>query len=760
MNYYNANNEDNINIKNNKGLDQVPDSPEADLKRLFNPAMVVEDTVPKQTSEQWGDLTQLLDKFQTIFSQNKYDVGCINLEPQRIHLISDLPISLRPYRNSQQESKEIQTQIEELLKAGFIRPSHSPYAAPVTLAYKKDEGKRSRLCINYRKLNEITRKDSTPVPLIDFVIDNLTHAKFFSTLDLTSGYWHIKIHEKDAEKLAFTTNFGLYEWLRLPFGWKNSPAVFQRTIRQILQKYQLTFALNYFDDIIIFSQSWEEHLTHLDTIFQICKKENIKLKKSKCQFAQEKIKFLGYEITQGHYSPSNPNIETIRKLAPPKDVKELQRFLGSINVYQKFIKDYAKLRVPLNKLLKKDAVWNWSHECQEAYQKLKNCLISKPILKLYNSQYPCHVFCDASQDSIGVVLKQQHPDGTLYPKAYQSRQLLKHEKNYTISEKECLAIIDALDKFHCYLHGSKFTIHTDHAALQWLKSVKHLTGRLFRWSLKLSQYEYSIVYIKAEEPFEMISLDTVGGFNYHNSQKKYLHIVLDHATRYAWTFPSKSVTSETYTNCLKQIFSIQCPKQLLSDRNAAFTSSKFKKFLKHHNIRQLLTSANRSQCNGKNERVNQTLVAKLRCKVNSTTKTPWTKLLEQVTYEYNNSPHDVTGFPPAYLMFGTLPYDSPLPNQVKLNYPPIQQARQIAVNRTIKHHKINKQRYDKHYVDAKFKVGDLVLYQNFSYPNSSKLQSPYNGPFKVVRKLSNVTYEIDKPNQYTQETLTSGYCSF
>ncbi|GFX23844.1 retrovirus-related Pol polyprotein from transposon 17.6 [Trichonephila clavipes] len=448
MNYYNANNEDNINVKNNKGLDQISDSPEADLKRLFNPAMVVEDTIPRQTSEQWGDLTQLLDKFQTIFSQNK--------------------------------------------------PSHSPYAAPVTLAYKKDEGKRSRLCIDYRKLNEITRKDSTPVPLIDFVIDNLTHAKFFSTLDLTSGYWHIKIHEKDAEKLAFTTNFGLYEWLRLPFGWKNSPAVFQRTIRQILQKYQLTFALNYFDDIIIFSQSWEEHLTHLDTIFQICKKENIKLKKSKCQFAQEKIKFLGYEITQGHYSPSNPNIETIRKLAPPKDVKELQRFLGSINVYQKFIKDYAKLRVPLNKLLKKDAIWNWSHECQEAYQKLKNCLISKPILKLYNSQYPCHVFCDASQESIGVVLKQQHPDGTLYPIAYHSRQLLKHEKNYTISEKECLAIIDALDKFHCYLHGSKFTIHTDHAALQWLKSVKHLTGRLFRWSLKLSQYEYSIVYIKGK----------------------------------------------------------------------------------------------------------------------------------------------------------------------------------------------------------------------------------------------------------------------
>ncbi|GFW05452.1 retrotransposable element Tf2 protein type 3 [Trichonephila clavipes] len=161
-----------------------------------------------------------------------------------------------------------------------------------------------------------------------------------------------------------------------------------------------------------------------------------------------------------------------------------------------------------------------------------------------------------------------------------------------------------------------------------------------------------------------------------------------------------------------------------------------------------ISHANRPQCNGKNERVNQTLVVKLRCKVNSTTKITGTNLLEQVTYEYNNSPHDITGLPSAYLMLGTLSCDLPLPNQVKLNYPLIQQARQTAVNRTIKHHKIKKQRYDKHYVDAKFKIGDLVLYQNFSYPNSSKLQSPYNGPFKIVKKLSNVTYEISEPNQY------------
>jgi hypothetical protein len=874
----------NENTTHDTKFEEISGISEDSLKTLFKqPSEVMEILTPEPTSEDWHKLTEILEKHNDIFSQNKYDVGKLKFEPQRIHLTTDLPIALRPYRASHADNVEIKKQIEELLEAGFIRPSHSPYAAPVTLAHKKGEGK-TRLCIDFRKINSYSKQDSEPIPRIDDLLDQLTHANYFSTLDLTSGYWHIAIHEQDTEKLAFTTNFGLYEFVRLPFGWRNAPSVFQRAIRQILNKYQIKYALNYFDDIIIFSQNFNEHVNHLEEIFKICKQENIKLKKSKCQFAQKEIKFLGYEISHGKYTPHNTNIETIKKLLPPRNVKDLQRFLGSINVYQKFIKDYAKLRVPLNKLLKKDTKWFWSEECQQSFQKLKDILISKPVLTLFNPNYPCHLYVDASQEAIAAVLKQKHPDGTLHPIAFHSRQLKQHERNYAITELECLAIIDAIDKFHCYLHGKKFTIYSDHSALQYLKSVKNLTGRLFRWSLKLSMYDYEVIYIKgtsnheadmlsrnpishfvspycyflstdeiikgqksdnvnsrqfkeydgvltvkkknlvkivvppslrtrlitlvhdkfghpgvkkmlslispiyywqdiiidisnfvkccttcqlnkkstqkrfglmeavpiANEPFDLISIDTIGGFNYYNSTKKYLHLVIDHATRYIWTFPSKSVTSETYANCLKQVFNIQTPKQILSDRNAAFTSNRFRKFLQHNNIKQLLTSAHRPQCNGKNERCNGTIVAKLRCKVNSySKKIPWTKILEEVTFEYNNQPHSVTGFPPAYLMFGTLPYKSPLPNRVSLNYPSVDRARQIAVQRTIQHHKINKARYDKHYVDTNFKIGDLVMFEEFKYPNSRKLDPPYSGPYTIISKLSNVNFEISKPNQYT-----------
>lgn len=837
-------------------------------------------------------LNKLLNTYDHVFAKSKYDVGCIRLEPQRVVLESELPISMRPYRASVKDNEEIKKQIDELLAADIIKPSHSPYSAPITLAYKKDENSKSRMCIDYRKLNSITRTDSEPIPLLNAILDQLTNAKIFSTLDLASGYWHIQIDEKDTEKLAFTSNFGLYEWKRLPFGWKNAPAIFQRTLRQILNKYEIKFALNYFDDIIIFSNSFEEHITHLKTLFSICEKENIKLKFSKCQFAQRKIKFLGYEVEEGKYQPNNANIEIIKKLQPPKNVKDLQRFLGSVNVYNKFIKDYAKLRVPLNKLLKKDVKFEWTDECQQAFKSLKDALISKPVLTIHNPNYPCHIFVDASGKAIGAVLKQQHPDGSLHPIAYHSRKLKSYEQNYAITELECLAIIDAVDKFYCYLHGTHFTIHTDHASLVWLKNIKNPTGRLFRWSLKLSMYNFDIKYKKGStnheadmlsrnpishhitvnaplltiqeielhqnldnvgggkykkinnvwtirkqglikivvpfslrlkllekahldyghlgisamlnlispqyywfgitkdvynsvkhcevcqinkksrqkrfgllqmlpptnEPFDILAIDTVGGLNYYNSTKKYLHIVIDHATRYIWTFASKNVNTDTYINCLMQSFKNQMPRKILSDRNGAFTSSKFKHFLKRNNITQLLTTAHRPQTNGKNERVNQTLITRLKCKLNSHPgNVSWTKLLREVTEEYNNTPHNVTKFSPAYLMLGKFPHKNLIDNQEI--YPPIEEARKIARERTIKHHAINKERYDTHFKESKFNVGDIVMYEEFHYPNTPKLTPPYSGPYKILKQISNVNFEIDKPNALTKKDSEIVHCT-
>jgi len=779
------------------------------------------------------------------------------------------------------QEMEIKKQIEQMLKADIIQESTSPYSAPVTLAYKRDEGTKTRFCVDYRKLNQITRTDSEPLPLINSVLDRLLQAKYFSNIDMSSGYWHVLISPQDYEKLAFTTTFGLYEWKRLPFGWKNAPSVFQRTIRRILSKHKVSFACNYFDDIIIYSSNFEEHLEHLEKIFQICREENIKLKRTKCKFAQTKINFLGYEVENGTVKPDNPNIEAIKNLKPPTNVKSLQRVLGSINVYARFIDKYANLRKPLNQLLKKDVPWKWTEECQESFDKLKNALITKPVLHLFNPQLPCHVYVDASTEGIGCIIKQPGTDGTLHPIAYHSRTLRPYERNYAITELECLAIIDALDKFYYYLHGKKFTIYTDHAALVWLKNIKHLTGRLFRWSLKLSMFDYEIKYKKgstnveadmlsripishhivhlldlkeieeqqkadnldnkkykefnnvlckekkgfkkivvpfplrlkllnlaheqfghpgiqkmldiitpiyyweninqdiskfvkhcnvcqlnkkpkqkrfgllqslppAENPFDLMSIDTVGGLNYYSSTKKYLHIVIDHATRYIWAFPSKSVTTETYINCLRQIFQIQTPKKLLSDRNAAFTSSRFKKFLQHNGVVRLLTTSHHPESNGKLERLNQTIVTRLKCRVNhNPSKLPWTKLLDQVVQEYNNTPHSVTKFPPNYLMFGVKPFPNLINEQDY--YPPVEEARKLAFQRTIEHHKKNKLYYDARFVQDNFKVGDKVLYEEFHYPNTRKLSSPFSGPYTIIKQLSPVNYEIDRPNFLTKK---------
>lgn len=855
----------------------------------------------RQISVENYEIKEILEEYDDIFSKNKYDVGKINIEPQRVRLTSDLPVSLRAYKTSPKQQEEIDNQIKDLLKANIIKESSSPYSAPVTLAYKKDENKKNRLCIDFRKLNKLTKADAEPLPLVETLIEKLAQSTYFSKLDMASGYWHIPIHPDDTEKLAFATTNALYEWLRLPFGWRNAPSIFQRTIRRILNKYKIQFAANYFDDIIIFSDSYSNHIEHIKQIFEICRKENLKLKFSKCSFLKNTIQFLGYEISNGIVTPDNSNIEVIKKLKPPTNVKSLQRFLGTINVYHKFIDKYARTRHPLNNLLKKDTPWIWTDECQEAFEVLKKALICKPVLKIFNPRHACHLFLDASQVGVGSVLKQEDVSGVLHPVAFHSRSLKDYEKNYAITELECLAIVDSLNKFHHYLFGQKFTLYTDHKALVWLQNVKNLKGRLFRWSLVLSMYDYNIEYTKGttnieadmlsrdisdiiendgivndiqsegivnnvenhvshllqmceieeaqkndnltgnfveinnvlcirkkgftkivvpfslrhklltithtkfghpgiqktinlltpvyywqnitsditnfnkhchtcqlnkkprqkrygllqsmppvNKPFELIALDSVGGLNHYNSTKKYLTLIIDHLTRFLWAFTSKSITTETYTNFLHQIFQIQTPNHVLSDKNGAFTSPRFKKYLKHHKIKQLLTTAHRPQTNGKVERLGQTIITRLKCKVNeSNTNTPWPKLLKEVVEEYNLTPHSVTTFPPAYLMYGTLPYKNPLDENF---YPPIDEARKIAIEKTKQYHERNKIHYDARFHDLEFKPNELVIYEEFKYPNTRKLAPAFSGPYTILRKISDVNYEISKKNALTKNS--------
>ncbi|UYV82532.1 hypothetical protein LAZ67_21002703, partial [Cordylochernes scorpioides] len=616
--------------------------------------------------------------------------------------------------------------------------------------------------------------DIHPLPLIESVLDKLSRAKIFSSVDIASAYWQIEIAPESRPLLAFVTPDGQYQWTRLPFGLRNSPQIYERSI-------------------------------------------------------------------------------------------------SAINVYNKFIPNYARLRTPLNNLLKKNVNWHWSDACQQAFETLKKCLTTQPILHLFQEGLPCQLYCDASTQGIAGILKQVHPNNQIHPVQFYSRALRPHEQNYNISELECLAIIESVEKFRIYLTGTKFTIFSDHHALQWLKSIKNPAGRLFRWSLRLSTYDYEIRYIKgtqqyeadllsrnpfcgfldadtikihqnntpthphitqdtnglhtitrkgvakilipeklrntllnkvhleynhpgisqmsrlvsgqyhwsgmsrdiknhvnscttcqltkhpkeptygelgqtpsATKPFDLLSINTVSGFAKYGNSKTHLHVIVDHMTRYAWTFPSKSTSTLTYIQAIKKVLVYGSPKRLLSDRAPAFTSEKFRRFLIAHGIQPLNTTSNNPQANGLCERLNSTITGKLRLLHLENPKTSWTKLVNKVTQVYNNTPHSVTGFPPSYLLFGIIPTE--LSNHIN-PYPPIDIARQQAYQHTQLKHDKDKQKFDLNHKTPNFEIGDLVLVKVYHHPNTGKLTPYFTGPYTILEVISPNVVKINRPNQ-------------
>ncbi|UYV63687.1 hypothetical protein LAZ67_2005306 [Cordylochernes scorpioides] len=500
------------------------------------------------------------------------------------------------------DQQEIKSQIEQMLQHGIIAPSVLPYASPITLVTKRDKTKR--FCIDYRKLNEIIAPDVHPLPLIETILDKLSKAKYYSSVDIASAYWQVEIEPNSHNLLAFVTLDSQYEFCRLPYGFKNSPQIYHRAINQV------------------------------------------------------------------------------------------------------------------------------------------------------------------------------HPDGQVHPVQYFSRALRAHERNYTVSELECLAIVESVDKFRIYL-----------------------TGRLFRWILRLSTYNYEIHYLKGSQQYEEDLLlrnpfvgfvsadlikqhqptafpfnidtnglhtitrkgvskiiipetlqhtlmnkvhqeynhpgisqmtriittqyywkgggDTIAGFSKYGHSKTYLHVIVDHLTRYAWTFPSNSTCTLKYIQTLKTVLQQGLSKRLLSDRAPAFTSEKFRKFLITRGIQPLLTTSNNPQAKGLIERLNATITGKLRLAYLENPKASWTQLVKRVTQTYNNTPHSVTSFPPTHLMFNVVPPDL----ITHLNpYPEINIGREIARSRIQNKHKKDKETFDKQHRTPHFEVNDLVLVKNYRHPDTGCLQ--------------------------------------
>ena len=433
----------------------------------------------------------LFNRYRDVFAFSDDELGKTSLVQHVIETGDAAPIKQRPYRTNPENKQEIDRQVAEMLDRGIIQESVSPWSSPVVLVKKKNGA--MRFCIDFRAVNKITRKDSFPMPLVSETLDALSGTKYFSTLDLKSGYWQIEMHPESREKTAFATSSGLYEFLVMPFGLTNSGASFQRLMGHILRGLEYRYALIYIDDIIIFSKSVEEHLAHLEEVFRRLRDANVKLNPKKCSFAKQKVEYLGHLVTPQGIKPNPAKIKVVQEFPTPTNLKELRNFLGLATYYRRFVKGFSNIASPLNALTRKGVKFVWTEACSDAFDKLKRALVSAPILAYPNFKEPFLLFVDASSTGIGFTLAQEQ-NGNEVVIAYNGRGLNHAEQNYSTTEREALALIEGIKKFQPYLHNHKFTVVTDHSSLQWLMNIKDATGRLARWSLLLQQYDFNIIH--------------------------------------------------------------------------------------------------------------------------------------------------------------------------------------------------------------------------------------------------------------------------
>ena len=474
----------------NRVIADLPAHPQGQVPDKYDVKEVIKQTQSSMDPQIRAQFAQLLRTFSDVFSKSEWDLGKCDLVQHKIELYpGSKPVKLPNRRMPMHFKKDLRQKIDKFLEHKLITPCHSPYSSPAMLVPKKNG--KLRLVIDYRQLNKQTVKSCWPLPSVEEIFDTLEGSCYFSTIDMSWGFYQLPLETNSQDYTAFSTPFGSFKWLVMPMGLTGSPPVFQSLMEKVLVGLTWKSTIPYLDDCIIFSRTAEEHIERLREVFQRFKDANLKINPLKCEFFRQHLPFLGHIVSRDGIQADPAKTSAVRQYPVPKSVTEVKSFLGLCSYYRRYVRDFAAIARPLHQLTEKTKEFHWNPEAHKAFEELKDCLTSTPILAFPSMNEPFILYTDASQFAIGAVLAQVQ-NGLERVICYASKSLNKAQSRYSTTKRELLAIVNYTRHFKHYLLGRRFKIITDHRALQWLHNFKDPDALTARWLEKLAVFDYEI----------------------------------------------------------------------------------------------------------------------------------------------------------------------------------------------------------------------------------------------------------------------------
>ena len=455
-----------------------------------------DETLSDLSTEQLHQVCDMMLDFPGGFMAPGAKRGETDVTEHGMDMQNNAPVKQRwtPWPRAKMEAAD--ELVQQMLDDDVIEPSDSPWASPAVLVTKKDG--TIRFCVDYRKVNFFTKKDSYPLPRIDDTLNTLGGAEYFCTMDLASGYWQVRMKKEDRPITAFATRKGLFQFKVMPFGLTNAPATFHRLMDTVLKGLQWQRCLVYLDDIIVFGKDFGETLANLRMVMERLKAAGLKLKASKCQWFKRSVKYLGHVVSARGIECDPDKIQAVKDWPVPSSVTQVRQFLGFAAYYRNFISHFSETAQPLTNLTKKSVRFYWDEKCQHAFETLKQLLVTASVLAYPTDEGDYVLDTDASNYAMGAVLSQVQ-NGEERVIAYASQTLSHTQQNHCTTKKELLAVVTFVEHFRYYLYGRPFTIRSDHASLRWLRNFKTADGMLARWLTKLERYNYTFVHRKGSQ---------------------------------------------------------------------------------------------------------------------------------------------------------------------------------------------------------------------------------------------------------------------